>query len=155
MDRKLSGYTLLELLVVMAVLGVLSAAAIPMVELVAKRSKERELKQALWEIRHAIDAYKQGVDAGRIAPVAGESGYPPSLEVLSQGVPDKRSGTLLYLLRRVPRDPFAPVSQSAWQSWGLRSYASSAAQPKAGNDVFDVYSLSTATGLNGIPYRDW
>lgn len=143
-------------MVVMAVLGILATAAMPLLELTGKRNKERELKQAVWEIRRAIDAYKLAYDSGHIAVVPGASGYPPSLAVLAGGVPDAAAGgQTIYLLRRLPRDPFAQSSVTAEQSWGVRSYASPPGQPKAGNDVFDVYSLSSAAGMNGVPYRQW
>lgn len=149
-------YTIIELLVVMTVLGILATAALPLVELSAKRNKERELKASLWEIRHAIDAYKTAYDTGRLLKQAGASGYPPSLQILTQGVPDLQSnGQRLVWLRRLPKDPFAPNHVSAEQSWGLRSYISTAADPKPGADVFDVYSQSGQIGMNGTPYRSW
>lgn len=150
------GYTIIELLVVMAVLGILATAAMPLVELSVKRNKERELKHAQWEIRHAIDAYKQAYDAGRIAPVSGASGYPATLRQLASGIPDMSTGgQLMYFLRRIPKDPFAGNEVPAEQSWGVRSYASTAEQPKPGADVFDVYSMSDEVGMNGLPYRQW
>ncbi|MDR7050142.1 general secretion pathway protein G [Duganella sp. 3397] len=150
------GYTTIELLVVMAVLAILATAAMPVVELTATRNKERELKQALWEIRRALDGYKQAYDTGRIAKGGPPSGYPPSLAVLVQGVPDARAGgQLIYLLRRIPKDPFAPADVKPEVSWGLRSYMSPPDEPKAGEDVFDVYSTSALIGMNGVPYRSW
>ncbi|MBB5368338.1 MULTISPECIES: type II secretion system protein [unclassified Janthinobacterium] len=151
-----AGYTTIELLVVMAVLGILATAAMPLVELTATRNKERELKQALWEIRRAIDGYKQAYDAGRIGKTGQGNGYPPSLAVLVQGVPDLTAGgQTMYLLRRLPRDPFAPADAKAEASWGLRSYLSPPEAPKEGEDVFDVYSTSDKVGMNGIAYRLW
>jgi general secretion pathway protein G len=150
------GYTIIELLVVMAVLGILATAAMPLAELGMRRAKERELKQAAWEIRRAIDLYKQASEDGRIGKVAGASGYPPSLEALTAGVPDlSAGGAPAYFLRRIPRDPFAGSAGDNAQTWGLRSYRSSAADPQEGVDVFDVYSKSEATGMNGIAYRQW
>jgi general secretion pathway protein G len=150
------GFTIIELLVVMAVLGILATAAMPLAELTAKRNKERELKQSIWEIRRAIDAYKLASDAGRIAKAPDASGYPPSLAMLAAGVPDLTAGgRAIYWLRRIPKDPFAPGDVAAGQSWGLRSYASTAERPKPGADVFDVYSQSDQIGMNGIPYRQW
>lgn len=150
------GFTLIELLVVMAVLAILATAAMPLVELTDRRNKERELKQSVWEIRRAIDNYKQAYDEGRIPKVAGASGYPPSLSVLASGVPDAAAGgSYLYFLRRIPRDPFAKKDMSAAQSWAIRSYQSPPDQPKPGQDVFDVFSLSAESGFNGVPYRQW
>lgn len=154
--RRRAGYTTIELLVVMAVLGILATAAMPLAELTATRNKERELKQALWEIRRAIDGYKQAYDAGRIVNSREASGYPPSLSVLVQGVPDTAAGgRTMYLLRRMPKDPFAPADVAPELSWGLRSYLSPPEEPKEGVDVFDVHSLSDKTGMNGIAYRLW
>lgn len=151
-----AGYTTVELLVVMAVLGILATAALPLAELTATRNKERELKQSLWEIRRAIDSYKLAYDAGRIAKSGQASGYPPSLMALVQGVPDiAAGGQTMYLLRRMPKDPFAPADVKPELSWGLRSYLSPPDQPKEGADVFDVYSLSDQTGMNGVAYRSW
>ncbi len=150
------GHTIIEMLVVMAVLGILASAAMPLMELTAKRSKERELKQSVWEIRHAIDAYKQAYDGGHITKTLGASGYPPSLFVLTAGVPDiAAAGQTMYFLRRIPKDPFSANAVTGIDSWGLRSYSSTPDQPKAGADVFDVYSTSADTGINGIPYRQW
>lgn len=154
--RHLRGFTIIELLVVMLVLGVLSAAAYPMAELMVQREREQELKRALWEIRDAIDAYKRAVDAGQAPKSAQGSGYPPSLDALVQGVPDA-AGTRSapYFLRRVPRDPFADSNLPAAQTWGLRSYLSPPDNPQPGADVYDVYSKSERVGLNGVPLRQW
>jgi general secretion pathway protein G len=127
-------------------------------ELAHRRSQEEDLRRSLREIRSAIDAYKRLVDAGRIIRAADASGYPARLELLIDGVQDAQSpqGTKIYLLRRLPRDPFAAESiADAAQTWGVRSYASSAEDPQPGRDVFDVYSRSAGIGLNGVPYRQW
>lgn len=156
MRSRLRGFTLIELLVVLAVLGILSMAVLPLAAMTVQRERERELKQALWEIREAIDAYKRAGDAGAFPRTSGGSGYPATLQALVDGVPDaRRGGQKLYFLRRIPRDPFAAPDVSAERSWGLRSYASSAERPEPGADVFDVYSTATSLGLNGIPLRQW
>jgi len=152
------GFTLIELVATVAIVAVLAAAAAPMLEVSARRAKETELRSALRSMRSAIDAYKAAVDEGRVARRADATAYPPTLQVLADGVPDAKDPgkRRIYFLRRIPRDPFAadPALAPA-QTWGLRSYASPPDAPAAGSDVFDVYSLSTATGLNGVPYREW
>jgi general secretion pathway protein G len=154
--RRTAGYTIIELLVVMAVLGILATAAMPLAELTARRNKERVLREALFDLRHAIDDYKRAHAAGRIGGPANASGYPPALAVLVTGVPDlKNGGQPMYFLRRVPRDPFAPPGSAAEAGWGLRSYASTADNPKPGDDVFDVFSKADGVGMNGVPYREW
>jgi len=152
------GFTLIEMLATVAIVAVLAAATTPMIEIAARRAKESELRAALRSIRGAIDAYKDAVDQGRVVRKADASGYPPALEVLVTGVPDARDpeGKRIYFLRRIPRDPFAAdPSLEAARTWGLRSYASPPQAPVAGDDVFDVYSLSPEVGLDGIPYRQW
>ncbi len=151
-----NGFSLVELLIVMAVLGILAAAIRPLAEITVQRERERELKQALWSIRAAIDAYKQAADSGSIVKPPVGSGYPPSLKMLVDGVPDARAGgSMRYFLRRIPRDPFMPPETQEQAMWGLRSFDSPPDQPKPGADVFDVYSRSTRLGLNGLPLRDW
>ncbi len=146
------GFTLVELLVCVAIVAILASAALPLSELSAKRVKEQQLHRALREIRDAIDAYKQATEDGRIERKMGESGYPGRLEDLVAGVEDRRSVTKqrMYFLRRIPRDPFTEEGR-----WGLRSYTSPPEEPREGDDVFDVYSLSPGIGINGRPYREW
>lgn len=153
----LRGFTLIELLVSVAIVAVLATIALPLAEIKLQRDKERELKAALREIRGALDAYKAAADEGRIGKTQLESGYPPSLSVLAEGVPDARSarGNRIYFLRRLPRDPFAEAELAAEATWGKRSYESPPDKPREGKDVFDVYSRSERVGLNGIPLREW
>jgi len=152
-----TGFTVIELVVVLVVLSTLALLAMPLAELTVKRVKEQELKYALIEIRQAIDAYKLASDKAKLAQAGGASGYPPNLMALVEGAPNAASTDAgqLYFLRRIPRDPFSDAKQSADQTWGLRSYASSYTEPEPGEDVYDVYSLSAGIGLNGIPYREW
>lgn len=151
------GFSLIELVVVLAILAVLASVGLPLAELAHRRTQEEDLRRSLREIRSALDTYKRLVDQGSIQKAADGSGYPPNLEVLVTGVPDARSprGAKLYLLRRLPRDPFAPEGMSAAETWALRSYSSSPDDPKPGVDVFDVHSRSGAVGLNGVPYGAW
>lgn len=152
------GFTLIELLVTVAIVALLASIALPLSELAVQRGKEQELRRALREIREAIDAYKRHADEGRIKRAADESGYPPTLAALVEGVADLRSptGNKIFFLRRLPHDPFAPdPAVRADRTWGLRSYDSPHDAPRPGRDVFDVHSLVEGAGLNGIPYKDW
>ena len=152
------GFTLIELLIAVAIVGLLASIALPLSELAAQRTKEQDLRRALHEIREALDAHKRASDEGRITRSPDQSGYPASLATLVEGVTDAKSpsGGKMYFLRRVPRDPFSrSVSAPAETAWGLRSYESPPDAPRPGRDVFDVYSLNTGVGLNGVPYKEW
>lgn len=155
---QVRGFTLIELVITVAIVGLLASAAVPLASMAMQRAKEIELRSALREIRGAIDAYKDAGEHGAIEVPADASGYPPNLQVLYEGVEDARSPDkkMIYFLRRLPRDPFFPDgSASATETWGLRSYASPPESPQPGDDVFDVYSLATGKGLNGVSYHDW
>lgn len=153
-----AGFTLVELLVVLTITAVLAMIGLPLAEVTHRRQNEEDLRVALREIRGALDAFKRASDEGRIERIAGGSGYPPRLEMLVDGVVDQKDPERrrLYFLRRLPRDPFAlDAAVSPAATWGLRSYASEPDEPRAGDDVYDVYSMSDQAGLNGIAYRRW
>lgn len=156
-ERDTRGFSLIELLVTLAILAVLASVAIPVAETAVQRTRERDLRQALREIRQAIDAYKQAVDDRLVAKNIDQPGYPPSLKVLVDGVPNAKSPDrqMLYFLRRIPRDPFADPLLTDEATWGLRSYSAPPDAPTPGAEVYDVHSQSDRTGLNGIPYRQW
>ena len=151
------GFTLIEMVVVVAIVGILATAAHPLLALQTRRQKEFELHQGLRTLRTALDAYRQAALEGKVAPPVTETGYPPDLESLVNGAPDASSPKerKVYFLRRMPRDPFADIAIPAAQTWGLRSYDSPPESPQAGRDVFDVYPRSEGVGLDGTPYRDW
>ncbi|MBP8901731.1 MAG: type II secretion system protein [Thiobacillaceae bacterium] len=156
--RRGAGFTLIELVVAVAIVGVLAMMAVPLMEITSQRQKETELRLALRQIRTAIDAYRQAVLDKKIEAAADASGYPPDLDSLANGVTDmtRPDGGKLYFLRRLPRDPFhGDDGAPAAETWGKRAYASPPEEPEEGKDVFDVYSLSEKKGLNGVPYRDW
>ena len=155
--HKSRGFTYIELTITLAILAVLATVALPFAELTVKRQHEFELRRALRDIRTAIDAYKTAANTGQITVNKMDSGYPASLAVLVNGVPNALvPGTTVYFLRRIPADPFYPNQAApADQMWGLRSYVSAPEAPQKGNDVFDVYSQSTEVGLNNVVYRNW
>jgi general secretion pathway protein G len=156
--KAMKGFTLIELVITVAIIAVLTSVALPLNELIVQRGKEHDLRRALRDVREAIDAYKQASDEGRIVKRTGDSGYPKRLEELVAGVEDQKDPKKqrIYFLRRLPRDPFASDPQlGPAESWGRRSYQSPPEEPRDGDDVFDVFSLSTAIGINGRPYREW
>lgn len=153
-----NGFTLIELLLTLALLATLSTVAYPLTALMGKRDRELDLQRSLREIRRAIDSYKDAADDGRIEKSISDSGYPPTLQVLVDGVTDKTdlTGKKLFFLRRIPRDPLCECPElSPAQTWQLRSYKSTADNPQEGEDVFDVSSRTTRESLNGTLYSQW
>ncbi len=146
-----SGFTLIELVVSLAILSVLAAVALPYAENVVKRQKEIELGRTLREIRTALDEYKRLADEKKIMVDVGDSGFPKTLDVLVGGVEPVGGGGKRRFLRRIPKDPLTGSAD-----WGLRSYFD---EPDStmwgGEDVYDVYTKSEKTGLDGTKYRDW
>ncbi len=152
------GFTFIELVVTVVIVSVLAAIALPLGEVAMQRVKEQELRQALRDIRTAIDAYKRATDEGRVKKDLGESGYPKRLEDLVEGMEDIKDPKKanIYFLRRLPVDPMS--GHPDWppaQTWGKRSYESPPDRPQEGRDVFDIYSTSHQKGLNGVPYNLW
>lgn len=156
----MKGFTLIELVVTLAILGLLASMAAPLVSLSMQRGKEQALQTALQSMREAIDAYHQAAIEGRITVSADTNGYPKSLDELVKGVSDLKDPNgkkKLYFLRRIPRDPMSQLAGNTppEETWGLRSYQSPPDEPQPGDDVYDVYSLSEKQGMNGLPYRQW
>lgn len=157
--EKQRGFTLIEMLIAVAIVAILASIAQPLSAVISQHRKEHELRTALREIRGAIDTYKQAVDEGKIAMVLDQSGYPPSLKILVAGVVDATNPDgqkKIYFLRNLPRDPMSTNPRSEPEdTWSLRSYESPADNPMPGKDVFDIHSKSVEAGLNGIPYNKW
>lgn len=152
------GFTLIELMVTLAVLGLLAALTVPLAEISVQRSREQDLRLALREIRTAIDAYKKASDEGRIPKAADATGYPPTLAILVEGVDDAKDPKRrkIYFLRRLPADPMYPeAAADPADTWAKRSYESPPDEPREGKDVYDVQSRSNRVGLNGVPYSKW
>ncbi len=144
-----SGLTLVELIICVAIVAILASAAIPIARFQVKREKERELRRDLWEMRDAIDRYKDAADKGAMQIKADSLGYPPDLETLVNGVDiqDKK----VKFLRRIPVDPMTGTTD-----WGLRSNQDDADSDSfGGQNVFDVHTKSTGTALDGTKYSTW
>jgi general secretion pathway protein G len=147
--RSERGLTLVELIVTVAILAILASAAIPIARFKVKREKERELRRDLWEMRDAIDHYKDAADKGAFQTKLESQGYPPDLQTLVNGVDVQ--GKKLRFLRRIPVDPMTGNTD-----WGLRSMQDDPDSDSfGGQNVFDVYSKSTGTALDGTKYSTW
>lgn len=156
MRKSERGYTFIELVIVTTILLILASAVMPLAQVTSQRQREAELRRNLREMRTAIDRFKDAVDQGQIATSElepGNEGYPPSLMALVEGISaaNDASGRKLKFLRRVPIDPMTNSTD-----WGLRAYQD---EPDTttwgGRNVFDVYTRSGGTGLDGTKYRDW
>jgi general secretion pathway protein G len=148
-ESSSTGFTIVELIVAIAVLAILAGAAIPLARNVIKRDKERELRRALWEMRDAIDRYKDAADRGAFQIKVGSEGYPPDLETLVKGV--DANGKKLKFLRKIPIDPMTNDTD-----WGLRSMQDDPDSTSwGGQNVFDVYTKSQGVGMNGTKYAEW
>jgi len=149
------GFTYIELIIATFILAILAAAIVPVAEVTAKRAKEVELRRNLRILRDAIDAYKQSVDLGLIGGSdveLGSEGYPPDLETLVEGV--NQVGAVDKKLKFLRRIPFDPMTHST--DWGFRSYQDEADSFLwGGQNIYDVYTKSSETGLDGTKYRDW
>lgn len=159
-----AGFTLVELVITVALVGLMALMALPLYEVTTTRMKESELRHALRTIRQGLDAYKTAVDDGRLASDPGTSGYPPSLNLLTEPLEllGKRdlSGSQktqrMVILRQLPRDPFnIDADIPAAQTWRTRAYASRTDDPEPGEDVFDISSKSDRTALDGTSYSSW
>jgi general secretion pathway protein G len=150
------GFSFVELIVVTTIVLILASAVQPLAKVTITRQREVELRRALREMRTAIDKFKDAADAQMIPPTelrAGGEGYPPDLETLVDGVSvvNDATGRKLKFLRRVPKDPMTGEAK-----WGLRSYQDRPDSTSwGGQNVFDVYTLSSGTALDGSKYRDW
>ncbi len=144
------GVTLLEMIVVVTILLILMGAAVPVVKVSVRRQREVELRRALWEMRTAIDRYKDAADKNLFQVKIGTEGYPPDLDTLVNGV-EVAGGKKLRFLRHIPVDPM-----TGNKDWGQRSMQDDPESDSwGGQNVFDVYTKSTGTGLNGTKYKDW
>lgn len=144
------GLTLLEMIVVITILLILMGAAVPILRVTVRRQRETDLHRALWEIRGAIDRYKDAADKNAFQIKLGSEGYPPDMDTLVNGV-EIAGGKKLRFLRRVPIDPMTGNTD-----WGMRSMQDDPQSDSwGGQNIFDVYSKSTGTALNGTKYKDW
>jgi general secretion pathway protein G len=147
--EKGRGFTLIELIVATAILVILTSLAIPLARVSIKREKERQLRRDLWEMRDAIDRYKDAADRAAFQTKVGTENYPPDLDTLVKGVDVQ--GKKLKFLRKIPIDPMTNNTD-----WGMRSMQDDAdADSWGGQNVFDVFTKSQDIGLDGTKYKDW
>jgi general secretion pathway protein G len=143
------GFTLLELIIATIILVILTSMAVPLARVTIKRDKERELRRDLWEMRDAIDRYKDAAERGAFQTKVGTQNYPPDLETLVKG--EEVQGKKLRFLRKIPVDPMTNSPE-----WGMRSMQDDPDSDSwGGQSVFDVYTKSQGIGLDGTKYKDW
>src|SRR6266849_5818644 len=143
------GFTLIEMIAAITILMILTGMAIPLARVTIKRERERELRHDLWEMRDAIDRYKDAAERGAFQIKVGSEGYPPDLDTLVTGV--DVNGKKLKFLRHIPIDPMTGNTE-----WGMRCMQDDPTSDSwDGNNVFDVYTKSTGTALDGTKYKDW
>lgn len=150
MAKGSRGFTLIELIVAATILSILTLMALPLARVTIQREKEKQLRQALWEMRDAIDRYKDAADRGAFQTKVDSQNYPPDLDELVKGI-EGQAGKKYRFLRSVPRDPMTNSTE-----WGLRSMQDDPDSDSwGGQNVFDVYTKSEGTGLDGTKYKDW
>src|SRR5271165_7050028 len=148
MHRK-HGFTLVEMIVAITILMILTGMAVPLARVTIKREREHELRHAVWEIRDGIDRYKDAADRGAFQIKVGSEGYPPDLDTLVNGV--DVNGKKVRFLRRIPIDPMTSKPE-----WGMHSMQDDPTSDSwDGDNVFDVFTKSTDTALDGTKYKDW
>jgi general secretion pathway protein G len=148
--KSAKGFTLLELIVTAAILSILTMMALPLARLTIQREREKQLRQALWDMRDAIDRYKDAADRGMFQTKLDSQNYPPTLEELTKGI-EAQGGKKIRFLRAIPMDPMTKTEE-----WGLRSMQDDPDSDSwGGQSVFDVYTKSTGTALDGTKYKDW
>ena len=148
--KSARGFTLLELIVAAAILAILTMMALPLARVTIQREKEKELRHSLWEMRDAIDRYKDAADRQMFQTKVDTQNYPPDLETLVKGV-EAQGGKKIRFLRSIPMDPMTKTTE-----WGMRSMQDDPDSDSwGGQSVFDVYTKSEGTGLDGTKYKDW
>jgi len=150
MARRARGFTLIELIVAATILSILTLMALPLTRVTVQREKEKRLREALWEMRDAIDRYKDAADRGAFQTKVDSQNYPPDLDELVKGV-EGQAGKKYRFLRSIPTDPMTNSKE-----WGLRSMQDDADSDSwGGQNVFDVYTKSQGEGLDGTKYKEW